>query len=74
MTAHLGVLVDIDYIHRSVCVTDEVDGVFLWLQGFQEIIIGSTVDQDKIVELKLEQITHLSWMFVFLIVMFDTIR
>lgn len=52
MTAHLGVLVDIDYIHRSVCVTDEEDRVFLWLKGLQEINIGPTVDQDKIAELK----------------------
>ena len=49
---HLGVVVNIDHIHGPVSVTDEEDGVVIWLQHLQKVDIGSAVQKNKIPKLR----------------------
>lgn len=49
---YLGVIVDIDHIYRPVSVTDEEDGVIIWLQHLKKVNICPTVDKNKESELK----------------------
>lgn len=49
---HLGVIVDIDHIYGPVSVTDEEDGVVIWLQHLKEVNICPTVDKNKIPKLQ----------------------
>ena len=49
---HLRVVVDIDHVHRPVSVTDEEDGVVVWLQHLKEVDIRPTVDENKVSELE----------------------
>lgn len=49
---HLGVIVDIDHINRPVSVTDEEDGVVIWLQHLKKVYICSAVDENKVLELQ----------------------
>lgn len=51
---YLRVIVDIDHVNRSVCITDEEHRVFLRLKSLQQVHICSTVYQDKILVLEEE--------------------
>lgn len=56
---HLGVIVDIDHIYRPVSVTDEENGVIIWLQHLKKINICPAVDENKVPELQQTKIIHL---------------
>lgn len=49
---HLGVIIDIDHVYRPMSVTDEEDGVVVWLQHLQKVDICAAVEENKILELQ----------------------
>lgn len=49
---HLAVIVDIDHIYGPMSVTDEEDGVIIWLQHLKKVNICPAVDENKVPELQ----------------------
>lgn len=49
---HLAVIVDIDHIYGPVSVTDEEDGIIIWLQHLKKVNICPAVDENKVAELQ----------------------
>lgn len=60
---HLSVIVDINYIHRAVSVTDEEDGVIVWLQHLKEVNIRPAVDKNEVSKLQHNQNSTFSLLY-----------